>query len=227
MGLTKFLRLRSASVMAPVIDEMLYFELFRDRLRDLGLPMVYRPFGAGANSSMLFLVLRCVELHRPARVLDLGSGQSTLLLDALRDHFPMEIQTVEGDAGWHAEISSRVRHDVRLCAVQPRKHQGHRMPAYNLPDDIRGGAYDLVLVDGPGSAARFGRVGALDVIPQAVAPGGVVVFDDTDRRGEQETVALAEAALSKAQGSMRRLVYRARGGQILLAPVTTPWLGRI
>jgi predicted O-methyltransferase YrrM len=213
--------------MTPVMDEMVYLALFKGRLRDLGLPMIYRPFGAAANASMLFVTLRCIELHRPARVLDLGAGQSSLLLDALRDTFPMEIQTVEGDPGWCAAVGARVRHDVRLCPVETRRVEGHRVPAYVLPDEIRTGAFDLVLVDGPGGARRFGRAGALDVIAGAVNPGGVVLFDDTDRRGERETAALAEARLRAALGPIRRLVFQARSTQTLLAPADAPWLPAI
>ncbi|MQX37108.1 class I SAM-dependent methyltransferase [Roseospira navarrensis] len=227
MGLTKFMRRRAAAVMAPVTDEVLYFEVFRDRLRALDLPLIYRPFGAGANASLLFLIVRLIELHRPARVLDLGGGQSTLLLDALSDRFPMTLQTVESDPGWRDDLAARVRHDVRLCPAETRRHDGHAMRAYALPDDVRAGPYDLILVDGPGGARRFGRVGALDVIPAALTPGGVVVFDDTHRPGERETAALAESRIAAAHGPVRRLTYEAKGAQVLLAPAAAPWLSRL
>ncbi|SDD79313.1 hypothetical protein [Rhodospira trueperi] len=227
MGLTRYLRNRSASVLGPVIDELVFLDLFRDALRELELPFIYRPFGAGANASMLFLTLRCVQLHQPARVLDLGAGQTSLLLDALGAAHPMEVHTIEGDPGWHADISGRVRHAVHLCPVEMRRWGRNGFPAYRLPPTILQEPFDLVLVDGPGGARRFGRAGVLDVIPAALSPSGVVVFDDADRRGERETIAAAEARLVEAGRRMRRQTIRARGCQVLLAPEDTPWLGRV
>jgi predicted O-methyltransferase YrrM len=227
MGLTRFLRKRSVGAVGPVIDELIYLDLFREALRELDLPFIYRPFGAGANASMLFLTLRCVQLHRPARVLDLGAGQTSLLLDALAADHPMEIHTIEGDPGWHADISERVRHAVHLCPVEARRRGSNSFSAYRLPSVLLHDPFDLILVDGPGGARRFGRAGVLDVIPDTLSPRGVVVFDDADRRGERDTIAAAEARLAEAGRSTRRLEIRARGCQVVLAPEETPWLGRV
>lgn len=227
MGLTRFLRNRSAGVLGPVMDELIYLDLFREALRDLDLPFIYRPFGAGANASMLFLTLRCVQLHRPARVLDLGAGQTSLLLDALAADHSMEVHTVEGDSGWHADISGRVRHEVHLCPVETRRWGRNGFPAYRLPSALLQVPFDLILVDGPGGARRFGRAGVLDAIPDALSPSGVVVFDDADRRGERDTIAAAEARLAETGRPTRRLTIRARGCQAVLAPADTSWLGSV
>jgi len=227
VGLTKFLRGRAAGAMGPVLDELLYFELFRGQLEALDLPMIYRPFGAGANASLLFLVLRCVQLHRPKRVLELGAGQTSLLLDALSTHYPMEVVAVEGDQRWRDDIGGRVRHDVRLCAIEQRRYGRHSVPAYDLPQDVKTGSFNMIVVDGPGGARRFGRVGALDLVPDALAEDGVVLFDNVERRGEQDTVALAEERLAGARGQVQRMTFAGRTRQALLAPARTRWLGQI
>lgn len=228
MGLTRYVRDRVGGMLAPAIDEGLYFQLFRDRLAAHGLPCPYRPFGAGANASLLFVLTRCIELHRPARVLELGAGQSTLLLDALSDIVPMEIVSIEGDPDWRRAIGGRVRHTVHLAPVEERRHGRHPYRAYRLPDEARTGGFDLMLVDGPGGAKRFGRFGAMDVIPDGLNKGAVVLIDDAGRRGEKDTIAEARRRMEQAGGGpVRSLSFAGKGSQALLAPAETPWLAEI
>ncbi len=227
MSPIKFLRRRAAKVMAPVIDEPIYFQLFQDALRRLDLPLIYRPFGAAANASMLFVTLRCVELGRPARVLDIGAGQSSLLLDALSDRLPMEIHSLEPEAAWRDAVARRVRHPVHHCPLEMRRHQGHAFGALPLPAVLRGLRFDLVLVDGPAGAPRFARYGVADLIPDNLGDQAAILFDDAERRGTAETVRAVLGLLGRRGIEMRRLMFHGRASQALLAPAAATWLDEI
>src|SRR5690348_10090169 len=79
--------------------EVVYRELFLRDLSRLGLEDLYYPVGSAANHSLLYLIARSfIEL--PIRnALEMGAGQSSILLSQLNERLKKEatITTVEHD----------------------------------------------------------------------------------------------------------------------------------
>lgn len=112
---------------------------------------------------------------RPAwTIFEFGSGLSTPWY-AERS---AQVVSLEHDSGWHAVVSGQLREsgltncDLRLVAIADFPSQ---IAAF--PDSF----FDLVVVDGN----EIPGVNRLDCLREATAkvkPGGLIVFDDSDRR---------------------------------------------
>lgn len=121
------------------------------------------------------------------RVFEYGSGNSTLWW-AERAR---EVVTVEHYRPWCERMRARVPANVDLVYC-PHEPAG----TYAGTARARGGGFDVVVIDGRQRAA------CAAVAPAALAPSGVVVFDDTER----ERYGPALEALAAAR--FRRIDFR-------------------
>lgn len=122
--------------------------------------------------------------HPGARVFEWGSGASTLWLAARAG----EVHSVEHHAGWAEVLTPRLPAHVELRVVAPvatptpavpSAKPGHAdldFSAYVATIDDVPGDFDVVVIDGRAREACLAR--AVD----RLAPGGVIVFDNVDRR---------------------------------------------
>ena len=124
-------------------------------------------------------------LNRESRVLEFGSGMSTLWF-ALHCGF---VHSVEQDVEWHARVTSElrarnltnVRLDLRLSEAE-----------YGFAGDYLIGSFDLVVVDG-----AFRPTTALTAL-HALKAGGAVYMDNTDFGAQWHYYADAEKILLEA-----------------------------
>ena len=174
-----------------------YRHLFLRELARLGEEDVYFPVGGAANYSLLYLILRIAVLHRPASVLDVGCGQTTLLWDRLhRLGLAGRITTLENDAGWAAEIGRQVGHEIQVSPLRPVKMAGGVVDTYDW-DAVRGaGPFHMIGVDGPSGRPRRSRAGVLTLLDETLPQDFIVLLDDAERFGEQETVRLIHRRLA-------------------------------
>jgi predicted O-methyltransferase YrrM len=183
-------------------------EAARDALASL--PGPYLPWGSGAmRPAGLVTVCNDIVLNGRRRVLELGSGISTVLLARLLcQRSPLggfRIAAVEHDARWaqwvteqldregtgsdvvvvHAPLGPHPRAQRGLCWYDDAALTGGVRTA------LGGDPIDLLLVDGPPAYAAgqgLARYPALPVLCDWLAPGATVVLDDAERPGEQEVL---------------------------------------
>lgn len=142
----------------------------------------------------------------PIRVFEYGSGASTIWLSRRAD----EVHSVEHHRGFgemmqaeladpqrYAKVSLRIVDPVPsehpVVGSQKEGHQGLDFAAYvDAIDDVPG-AFDLVVVDGRA------REACLLKAKERLAPGGIVVFDNSRRKRYREAIAAS---------GMRERVFR-------------------
>ncbi|MEQ6901142.1 class I SAM-dependent methyltransferase [Nocardioides sp. YIM 152588] len=123
--------------------------------------------------------------QRPgARVFEWGSGASTLWLAGRAG----SVHSVEHHAGWAAALLPRLPDNVLLQVVEPaasripaigsakRGHGGLDFSDYVAAIDDVDGAFDVVVIDGRAREACLARA------VERLAPDGLIVFDNVDRR---------------------------------------------
>lgn len=198
--------------------EVVYRDLFLRDLARAGVEDRFTPVGAAANYSLLYLVLRCyVEL--PVRnILDVGAGQTSLLLDALQRRMGRadRIVTLEHDADWAARIGSQVSHTVlRRDLVEMRIH-GRRTRMHDTTGLT--GPFQLIIMDGPPGSPRYSRLGVVHLM-QTVRDrrDAVVILDDVDRASEWQTVQACRRYLRDEDVTFRDTEIRAAKHQWLCA----------
>ena len=106
------------------------------------------------------------HLKETSSVLEFGSGMSTAWYAARAGY----VLSIEGDAEWFAEVSSRLatleNAELRLCESRE---------AYLAIEDGR--QFDLIMIDGAW------RDDCARLATQHLAPGGVIYCDNVDKRG--------------------------------------------
>ena len=169
--------------------ETLYQGIVHRELARLEIERPLYPVRSAATYSYLYLLLRiCTELP-VRRVLELGAGQSTLVLDDLAARGRLEVTTLEHDADWIEQVGARCTHARIVHAPLARRRIGGRQSeAYEAGEAVEG-PFDVLLIDGPRGRRRHSRRGALEFIESGLGEEFVIVFDDAERRGELDTIA--------------------------------------
>jgi Methyltransferase domain len=185
----------SAKSRTEPAQEQIYQYLFTRDLRAVGIEDNFYPVGSAANYSLLYLILRCFRELNFTNVLELGCGQSTLLIDQLRTKLDLScrVLTVEHDEFWAQTMRKKVGHDIMTIPLAPLEVAGHAIDYYRLDgllrDDRR---FDCIIVDGPPAYtkdAKYARLGCLAILDRCLAPDFVLILDDTERDGDSEAVA--------------------------------------
>ena len=144
------------------------------------------PVGSAANAGLLYVLFRLADEFRGRAWLELGAGQSTLLLDALaRAGRIAGALTLEHDAEWADRLQEQVTHAVQHAPLRPASVVGVTTLGYTATLDRR---FDIVVVDGPIGTPRHSRWGALELLREHLADDFVVAFDDAERPGERDTI---------------------------------------
>jgi hypothetical protein len=197
--------------------EVIYRDLFIRELALLGEEDRFFPTGGAANYSLLYLILRIGSEFRPASVLDIGAGQSTLLWAMLqRRGLVGDVLTLENDAEWAARIGAQVTHEVMVSPLKPMRVGRRTITSYDWDAVKAKRSFDVVVCDGPRGTPRDSRSGVLamlDGLPDDFA----LILDDSEREGEQDTVALVHDRLQAAKRDYAVGVVRAAKTQAVFA----------
>jgi glycosyltransferase involved in cell wall biosynthesis len=139
-----------------------------------------------------------LSVARPRRLLELGSGNSTVILAEHARRTGATVTTLEHDPAYLARtvqlletLDLRSQVDLRLAPIETLKDPvGNRHPWYRTSLD---GTYDFVLVDGP--PLRIGRDGTLFGVANHLAVSWELWLDDGFREHEQHCLELWQGLL--------------------------------
>ena len=198
--------------------EAIYRDLFVRELGKLGIDDRFFPVGGAANYSLLYTILRIGVEYRPARVLDIGAGQSSLLWDALaRQELAGEVFTLESDSGWAARIGSQVQHEVIVSPLREASVAGISTRTYDWDLARQRGPFDVIACDGPVGLPRHSRRGVLSLIDAELPDDFIVLLDDAERQGEQDTIEAIHGRLQELGRDYRAEGVRAAKSQAIFA----------
>lgn len=164
-------------------------------LARLGLPADALPNLGSWKADVGFLtrIVDHIERHRPAHVVELGSGASTLVAaralmlngGGTLTSFDQHGEFVEAVRGWLADhqLSATIEHAPLVPADAP--WPGLWYDLHKLPDRI-----DLLLIDGPPWTIHPFVRGSAERLFDRMTPGGTVMLDDAARPGERIVKAL-------------------------------------
>lgn len=167
--------------------------------------------GRWAGSYSLFYVLfRILNEVKPENILELGLGETTKMIQAYKKFHNKRANciTIEQNQEW---IDLRLQNDiseefvsVMLVDIEPLKVNGSETLAYkNLPDQLeaRRLKFDLILIDGPWGSPNYSRFNIVGLIHrQLISDDFIIIMDDFNRKGEQETV----KEITKSLDEMRK-----------------------
>lgn len=157
--------------------------------------------GAGwaVSPDLMLLLVSLVQEHRPATIVELGSGASTVWIAmALQEHgVDSRIVSVDHDAAFAASTRERLTAlgldklvELRHAPLVELELAGESYPWYDRAAFADVESCDLLVVDGPPGNVRPGsRYPALPVLADRMPSGSHVVLDDYQRPDERQMVA--------------------------------------
>ncbi|MFA7588100.1 MAG: class I SAM-dependent methyltransferase [Novosphingobium sp.] len=141
-----------------------------------------------ADTYLLHRIVDVIEAMRPAHVVELGSGATSLVIaKALAMHGGGRLHSydqhgpfVASMRTWLAEHGLEANFHVAPLAQRDARWPGLWYDLPTIPAEI-----DMLLVDGPPWAVHPFARGMADRLFDRIVPGGVILLDDAARPGER------------------------------------------
>lgn len=202
--------------------EIVYRELFLRELARANVVDVFYPIGGAANHSFLYIVARIMNDLDVRNVVELGAGQTSILLDRMRKATRREcmIRTFEHDASWVDRTHSQVEHPVIHAPLRPTIAHGVTISYYNADPATIGPGVHLAIVDGPPAsnpADWNARLGAFDLLKDCLDPDCILLIDDWERAGEMRLARMFETHFRSRNLDYATNTLRADKSQAILA----------
>jgi len=143
--------------------------------------------GWSANEEFLSEALQ-IALDPNSRILECGSGLSTLLMSICAESSHAELTSLEHNPAWRCKLQKLLRRYGANRAVvlsSPLTDYGD-FCWYQLPDSPRlHRRFTAVVCDGPPGDTPGGRYGLLPLLQEWLAPACLILLDDLERQEEQ------------------------------------------
>lgn len=181
-----------------LLKEILMAEIFKGSLENVDwiTSKNFSPFGSAASYSFLYILFRVLNDCNPSSIIEFGMGQSSKLTSQYANNNKKKnahLFVVEHDLKWINIFKSQLlkEHgnvDILHLPIEERTIETFKTTAYEgLLKNIGDAKFDLLIVDGPNGRPRFSRIGILDLIPEHLDKSFVIILDDYNRIGEQDT----------------------------------------
>ena len=156
--------------------------------------------GASMKFANLHAILDILDRVRPQRVVEFGSGISTICIAAwFKEHGEGALISFDHDNSWGA-ITTRYLADnalskfakVIVAPLKLKRSFGQDVDWYDIDQYLSEiSNIDMLIVDGPPALEnQFSRLPALEAIHERLKPAAVVIVDDAQRMGERTVVDL-------------------------------------
>lgn len=186
-------------------NELVFAEYFHDTIKHskwFDEPLSLSSGAIGYNFA--YILYRTLDDIKPKRILELGLGQSTKIINAYAKHFKgVEHHIVEHDQTWvdffkRSTDMSELSH-FHLLKNYKKKFNNTELNAYkNFKKEFKNQKFDFIVIDGPvGVGQEYSRMDVLDIIPECLPKQFVILLDDCERKGEQNTISMLEKKLSE------------------------------
>ena len=148
------------------------------------------------NPTDLLALLHLIEQRRPAVVVELGSGTSSIWIGYALERLGGRLVSVDHEPEYAGKtrrmVAAHGLHtvvEVRDAPLRPVEVRGSTFDWYDVDALADVQEIDLLIVDGPpGSTGPMSRYPALDVLRHKLSRTATVFLDDMSREDEQETL---------------------------------------
>ncbi|MGG7033617.1 MAG: hypothetical protein ACI7YS_00280 [Flavobacterium sp.] len=155
------------------------------------------------NYSFFYVLNRILSDYKPKRILDLGLGESSKFISTYLENYLTESShtIVEQDKNWIESFQERFtlssRSNIIHCSIQKKEINGFEVNLYQGFNEKITDRYDLYIVDGPFGSERFSRYDIISLVEKMEKEDQfIVLMDDTNRKGEQDTLNCIKKSLN-------------------------------
>lgn len=183
--------------------EILYANIFRDTIEGSNwLKFKNFSLNAGAASySFMYVLYRILDEVQPKNTLELGLGQTTKLTSQYAGHVEdAKVTVIESDQDWINVFSDKLELNDNIKIIQKDIETFEYDNTDNLrykefTAEISDEKFDFIIIDGPngffpetGEPLDYSRTNIWELIPNNLADDFIIIIDDYERKGEQNTI---------------------------------------
>lgn len=207
-----------------VNNEILWANIFHDTIKGSKW-LKNQPFSPGRAAigyPTLYALYRILDEFQPQSILEIGLGQSTKMIgsyvkwktekDGRCHHY-----VVEHDKSWidffksNFELSPNTEiFQMDLIKVQleePNTNKTEVNMYQNFSEVLQNQKFDLIFIDGPFGSPIYSRVDVIDLLPECLNESFILMLDDAERVGEQNTLKMIKNALNEEKISYAQNYY--------------------
>ena len=161
-------------------------------------------YGAAANYSFIYTLFRILDNVQPTHILEMGLGQTSMVTSQyIANNKPeADLDIIENDESWikvyEPKLAKSQNIKLHQCDIEFFDYEGEQSRKYKELNKITGDKkYNLIIVDGPfGGAQKLPRSNIVELVEHNLAQDFIIIFDDAERSGEQNTIARTKAKLT-------------------------------
>ncbi len=154
--------------------------------------------GGAANYSLIFTIFKILDDIEPINILEFGLGQTSKVTTQyiLNKKPNANLMIIEHDNDWINTFKKKLilNENIKICQRNIIKTilNNTEIDKYDcLKDIIKNQKLNFIIIDGPfGDKRIYPRTNILDLIPENLAENFIIVLDDAERSGEQNTAKL-------------------------------------
>lgn len=148
------------------------------------------------NYSMLYILFRVLNEAKPIRIMELGLGETTKVLDAYKSSLnPIaECITIEHDPEWVKLRGGYISNNITLVELELENkviNDSLTLSYKNLCTNVNvvNKKFDLILIDGPFGSDKYSRYNIIELVENNfLCEEFIIIFDDYQREGEKQTI---------------------------------------
>lgn len=179
--------------------EILWAEIFNNTISASSW-LKNKSFSAGrwaVGYPYLYVLYRILDEIKPKNILELGLGQSSKMISQYADHnSDVSYQVVEHDLHWINFFSKNFTltkniNIVNLAFTYENYKKAINVRVYEkFAENFGDKQFDLISIDAPiaGDMKDYARIDVIKILPNSLAENFVIMLDDVNRIGEQNTL---------------------------------------
>lgn len=148
------------------------------------------------NYSFFYILNRILYDYKPNRILELGLGESSKFISTYLENYLINSEhiIVEQSEEWIKEFQMKFtlknKSKILLCPLIEREIDGYKSNFYDGFIDNVKGKFDLYIIDGPFGSTRYSRYDVVSKVSEFESDDEfIILIDDTQRKGEKDTLA--------------------------------------
>ena len=195
-------------------DEILFANRFHDVIKQStwyeDIPLSFSDFAIGYN--MAYLLFKILDQYKPKSILEIGLGQSTLMISQYTNKFKSKHHVVENNKDWikffESSLNVKTIPDFHCLPKYTRTINGEEVNAYKgFEKEFKNEKFDLMMIDGPNGSPYYSRMDVLDIIPKSLNKSFIILLDDAQRPGEIRMFQELEKKLNENNIKFKSALY--------------------
>jgi len=208
--------------------ELEWAHIFHDSIKDKAwVSNLSLNIGRWAGNYSFFYVLnRILTDFKPQSIVEFGLGESSKFVSTFLDNYLTESThtIIEQDESWATHFKDNFelaeQSTINILPLKKKIIKGFEVNSYDKIEEFVTNKYDLYLVDGPFGSNNYSRYDIVNVIKKvSAADEFIIMLDDYEREGEQQTFEELKAVLDKKRVEYVTRVY---AGTKAVAVLGTP-----